>query len=204
MAKPTIDDAVKRPNSKDDYSSEHDLIDLFECVSDPLFFMTKFMKIQHALKGSMAFEPFAFQKDMIKAFQNNRNTVALTGRQLGKTTCAAGFLLWKAMFTPDMTILVVANKYVQALEIMERVRFIYENCPNHIRAGVTEYNKGNISFDNGSRIISRATSSDAGRGLSISLLYCLDGETTVKVRNKETGEIKDVSLAELYEELNVN
>jgi len=87
------------------------------------------------------------------------------------TTCAAGFLLWKAMFTPDMTILVVANTYSQALEIMERIRYTYENVPNHIRAGVTEYNKGNITFDNGSRIISRATTPNAGRGLAISLLY---------------------------------
>jgi hypothetical protein len=75
------------------------------------------------------------------------------------------------MFTPDTTILLTANKLSQALEIMERIRYCYENLPNHIRAGVTEYNKGNVGFDNGSRIISRATTSDAGRGLSISLLY---------------------------------
>jgi hypothetical protein len=117
------------------------------------------------------------------------------------TTCAAGFLLWKAMFTPDQTILVVANKYSQALEIMERIRYTYENIPNHIRAGVTDYNKGNITFDNGSRIISRATATDAGRGLAISLLYCLDGDTTVTLRDKLTGEIKDISLSELYNEL---
>lgn len=87
------------------------------------------------------------------------------------TTVAAGYLLWKAMFTPDATILVTANKLNQALEIMDRIRFAYENLPNHIRAGITEYNKGTIAFDNGSKIVARATSSDAGRGLSITLLY---------------------------------
>lgn len=88
------------------------------------------------------------------------------------TTCAAAYLLWKAMFNPDTTILITANKMLQALEIMDRIRYAYENLPNHIRAGVTEYNKGSIAFDNGSRIVSRATTSDAGRGLSITLLYC--------------------------------
>jgi hypothetical protein len=90
------------------------------------------------------------------------------------TTCAAAFILWKAMFEPDSTILIAANKFVQALEIMERIRFSYQNLEQHnwLRAGVTEYNKGTIAFDNGSRIISRATAPDAGRGLSISLLYC--------------------------------
>lgn len=87
------------------------------------------------------------------------------------TTVAAGYLLWKAMFAGDTTILVTANKLNQALEIMDRIRFAYENLPNHIRAGVTEYNKGTIAFDNGSKIVARATSSDAGRGLSITLLY---------------------------------
>jgi len=87
------------------------------------------------------------------------------------TTCAAGFLLWKAMFTPDSTILVAANIHVQAIEIMDRIKFTYENLPNHIRAGVLEYNKQTVVFDNGSRIVSRATSPNTGRGLAVSLLY---------------------------------
>lgn len=87
------------------------------------------------------------------------------------TTVAAAFLLWKAMFTDDFTVLITANNYNQALEIMERVRYAYEGLPDHIRAGVREYNKSSIHFDNRSRIISRATTAHAGRGLSISLLY---------------------------------
>lgn len=114
------------------------------------------------------------------------------------TTVAAAFLLWKAMFTPDMTILITANKYVQALEIMSRIRFAYENLPDHIRAGCVEYNKGTVAFDNGSKILSRATSTDAGRGLSISLLYCLSGDSTVRVRDKITGVEREVTLKELH------
>lgn len=90
-----------------------------------------------------------------------------------KTTCAAAFLLWKAMFCPDSGILLAANKMAQAQEIMDRIRFAYENLEqfNWLRAGVTEYNKTSITFDNGSKITARATTPDAGRGLSITLLY---------------------------------
>ncbi len=161
---------TKKPNSKSEYNDEK-LMQLMRCVEDPLYFMTNFMKIQHPIKGAQDFHPYPFQIDMIAAFHEHRFTVALTARQMGKTTVAAGYLLWRAMFVPDTTILLTANKLVQALEIMERIRYCYENLPDYIRAGITEYNKGNIGFDNGSRIISRATSSDAGRGLSISLLY---------------------------------
>jgi hypothetical protein len=76
------------------------------------------------------------------------------------------------MFVPDSTILVAAHKYLGAQEIMQRVRYAYENCPDHIRAGVTSYNKGSLDFDNGSRIVSQTTTENTGRGMSISLLYC--------------------------------
>lgn len=151
--------------------TEKMIADVVHCTDDPMFFMCNFMKIQHPKKGALFFKPYPFQRRIIEAFHNNRFTIALTARQMGKTTVAAGYLLWKAMFNPDSTILVTANKLNQALEIMERIRFAYENCPDYIRAGITEYNKGTIAFDNGSKIIARATSSDAGRGLSITLLY---------------------------------
>lgn len=164
-------DVVKRPHSKSSYS-EQNLLDLVMCMEDPLFFMRNFMKIQHPMRGAVPFEPYPFQIDLVNAFHENRSTIALTARQMGKTTCAAAYLLWKAMFTPDTTILIVANKFVQALEIMDRIRYGYEQLPDHIRAGVVEYNKGTVAFDNGSKIVSRATSTDAGRGLAITLLYC--------------------------------
>lgn len=161
---------TKRPNAKSSYT-EDSLTDLILCIEDPHYFMRKFVKIQHPMRGALPFEPYPFQEDLINGFFENRFCIALTARQMGKTTCAAAYLLWKAMFTPDSTILIAANKFVQALEIMERIKFAYENLPDHIRAGITEYNKSTVAFDNGSKIVARATSGDAGRGLSISVLY---------------------------------
>jgi hypothetical protein len=54
---------------------------------------------------------------------------------------------------------------------MQRIRYAYELCPDHIRAGCTSYNKGNLDFENGSRIVSATTTENTGRGMSISLLY---------------------------------
>ena len=87
------------------------------------------------------------------------------------STSAAGYLLWYAMFVPDSTILIAAHKYQGAQEIMQRIRYAYENCPNHIKAGVTTYNKGSLDFENGSRIVSATTTENTGRGMSITLLY---------------------------------
>jgi hypothetical protein len=75
------------------------------------------------------------------------------------------------MFIPDSTILVAAHKYTGAQEIMSRIRYAYELCPDHIRCGVKSYNKQSIEFDNGSRIVAQTTTPTTGRGMSLSLLY---------------------------------
>ena len=100
------------------------------------------------------------------------------------TTTAAAYIVWRAIFKADQTILIAANKNVSALEIMQRIRYTYEELPEWLKAGAITYNKGSIEFDNGSRIISRATTPDAGRGLSISLLY-LDEFAFVRPRIAE-------------------
>ena len=76
------------------------------------------------------------------------------------------------MFIPDSTILVAAHKYTGAQEIMSRIRYAYELCPDHIRCGVKSYNKQSLEFDNGSRIVAQTTTETTGRGMSVSLLYC--------------------------------
>ena len=58
-----------------------------------------------------------------------------------------------------------------------------------------------MTFDNGSRIVATTTTENTGRGMSLSLVYCLGGENTVTVRDRETGEVKTIALAELYTEL---
>jgi len=105
---------------------------------------------------------------------DNKDHLFLAGKSLIPThnsTSAAGYLLWYAMFVPDSTILVAAHKYTGSQEIMQRIRYAYESVPDHIRAGATNYNKGSIEFDNGSRIVSATTTENTGRGMSISLLY---------------------------------
>ena len=174
MAKGTADSSlVKQAHAK----IEYDLVTLaeFQMCADPdtgpRYFMENFMQIQHPTKGSISFEPFGYQLELIENYNNYRRSINMLGRQMGKTTVAAGYLLWYAMFKPDSTILVAAHKQAGASEIMQRIRYAYENCPDHIRAGVAEYNKGSITFDNGSRIVSSTTTATTGRGMSLTLVY---------------------------------
>jgi hypothetical protein len=165
---------VKRPYQSETFTEEQ-LLEFARCadpITGPEYFMSHYFYIQHPTKGRMLYQPFEYQKRLIETYHNYRYSISLMPRQTGKSTSAAGYLLWYAMFVPDATILIAAHKYTGSQEIMSRIRYAYELCPDFIRAGVTTYNKGNIDFENGSRINSATTTENTGRGMSISLLYC--------------------------------
>ena len=165
---------TKKANQQETYT-EAQIQDLMLCM-DPdigyLHFAKHFAHIQHPTQGKLLFDPYEYQERLMDSYHSYRFNINMMPRQTGKTTCASIYLCWYAMFNPDQTILIAAHKYTGAQEIMQRIRYVYELCPDHIRAGVTSYNKGSMEFENGSRIISQTTTGTTGRGLSISLLYC--------------------------------
>jgi len=164
---------VKAPHTRQVYTPEQ-IEEFRRCadpVSGPMYFMDNFFYIQHPTRGRMMYHPFDYQKRLIETYHNYRFSISMMPRQTGKSTSAAGYLLWYAMFVPDSTILVAAHKYTGSQEIMQRIRYAYESVPDHIRAGAVDYNKGSLTFDNGSRIVSATTTENTGRGMSISLLY---------------------------------
>ena len=123
--------------------TEYEIMEFAKCadpVTGPRYFMSNYFFIQHPTKGAMKYVPFEYQERLIDSYHNYRYSISLMPRQTGKSTSAAGYLLWYAMFVPDSTILVAAHKYTGSQEIMQRVRYAYENCPDYIRAGVTSYN----------------------------------------------------------------
>lgn len=155
--------------------TEKDIEELMMCQdpdTGPRYFLDNFFFIQHPTKGKIKYDAFEYQTKLLDSYHGHRFSVNMLGRQMGKTTTAVGYLLWYGMFVPDSTILIAAHKYTGALEIMSRLRYAYELCPDHIRCGVTSYNKQSIEFDNGSRIIAQTTTETTGRGMSVSLLYC--------------------------------
>jgi hypothetical protein len=81
------------------------------------------------------------------------------------------YLLWYGMFNKDSTLLIASKNQSHALEIAARIRFAYEQLPTWIKCGVKYYNRHNIEFDNGTRIISEATTEKTGRGLAITKIY---------------------------------
>jgi hypothetical protein len=165
---------VKKAFQKQRYTLEEvkHLEACLDPVDGPLYFCRNFLKIQHPVRGAIPFEPYEYQERLIQSYHNHKQSIGMLPRQMGKTTCATGYLLWYTMFVPECQVLIAAHKYEGAQDIMNRYRFGYENLPDFIRAGVHSYNRNTIEYDNGARIQATTTTENTGRGKSLSLIYC--------------------------------
>jgi hypothetical protein len=174
MAKSLDGNLIKKAHAPQRYTLEEvkHLEACMDPVDGPLYFCKNFLKIQHPVRGSIAFEPYEYQERLIRSYHNYKQSIGMLPRQMGKTTCATGYLLWYTMFIPEAQVLIAAHKYEGAQDIMNRYRFGYENLPDFIRAGVYSYNRNTIEYDNGARIQATTTTENTGRGKSLSLIYC--------------------------------
>ena len=147
------------------------ILEYQKCSDDQIYFIKKYCKIVNVDKGLVNFELWGFQEEMIHTFEGNRFSIAKMPRQVGKTTTVAAYLLHKILFNENYRIAILANKDRGAREILSRIQLMFEHLPKWLQQGVLEWNKGNIELENGSKILSSATSSSATRGGSFNLLY---------------------------------
>ena len=125
----SLDGVLTKKANKQETFTNKQVEDLMKCM-DPKngydYFARNFAYIQHPVKGKLLFEPYEYQDRLLKSYHDHRFNINMLPRQTGKTTCAAIYLLWYAMFTPDQINLIAAHKYTGAQEIMQRIRYGYE------------------------------------------------------------------------------
>jgi len=141
------------------------------CAQSAEYFIEQYVKIIHVDRGLIAFRMYDFQKEIIRAYQDHRKIVVKLPRQSGKSVITAAFLVWYMVFHANKVAAILANKASTAREILSRVKLAYEHLPLWLQVGVTEWNKGSIELENGSRILAGSTSSTAIRGYSLSLCF---------------------------------
>lgn len=162
--------SLKRAGVEIEYTHDQ-LIEITKCIKDPVYFIRKYVKIVNVDHGLMPFNMWPFQEEMVKGFHANRFSIAKMPRQVGKTTTAAGYMLWCVLFTDDYKIAILANKGDLARDILGRIKYAFEYLPLWMQQGIIEWNKGNIVLENGSEISAYATSAAGVRGGSYNLVF---------------------------------
>ena len=161
---------VKRDGVQQGWTKE-DVQEYQRCMTDPVYFAETYGKVISLDKGLVPFKLYPYQKEMFNHFQDNRFSIVLACRQSGKSISSCIYILWYALFHPDQTIAILANKGATAREMLARITLALENTPFFLQPGTKALNKGSIEFSNNSRIIATATSGSSIRGLSVNLLF---------------------------------
>jgi len=147
--------------------TEEEYEEYLKCFNDPFYFLSTYCQIVSLDDGIVKFKPYAYQRKMINTMHKNRFSVILAARQMGKSVCIAGYLLWCAIFAKNQNIAILANKEEQAKDTLERLQMMYEGLPWFLQPGVSIWNTKRIKLGNGSKVFISSTRGSAARGKSI-------------------------------------
>ena len=160
-----------KPAGKEIKFSKEQVEEYIKCSKDPIYFITKYIKVVSLDEGLVPFNLYDYQKDIVNKIHDNRFVIAKLPRQSGKSTTIISYLLHYVMFNQSMSVAVLANKQSVAREILSRLKLAYEYLPLWLQQGIVEWNKGSIELENGSRIIASSTSASAVRGGSYNCIF---------------------------------
>ena len=62
---------MSQPNLREIIRNEYK-----KCIEDPIYFMKKYVKIQHPIRGTVGFELYPFQEDALQNFVDNQLNIA--------------------------------------------------------------------------------------------------------------------------------
>jgi hypothetical protein len=161
---------LKRSNVKHVWTPEQ-VQEWLKCAQDPVYFVETYVKIVNIDKGLVGFSMYDYQREIVQKSVENRFVICKMPRQCGKTTTIVGVMLWFVLFHENYSVAILAHKLSQSREILSRIQLAYEHLPKWLQQGISEWNKGNIELENGSKVLASATSSSAIRGGSFNLVY---------------------------------
>lgn len=152
-----------------------------ECAKSPVYYLNTYGYVFDAKQRKVAkMTCFEYQEKCIRDFHKFRNNIVLKSRQTGLSVVTAGYVAWKLMFRYDEKILIIANEGAGARRFLATVKQFIENTPEWLRPeGIPTNNQTKLEFSNRSWVEAKASSPNAGRGESLTMLV-LDETAFIK------------------------
>jgi len=134
----------------------------------PLEWATQNAIVIHPVRGRIPFEPYPYQA----TFLDDRSPlrIVLKARQVGFSQAVALDTAWRATQHPDRTILLVSRNQDLAVNLLYYVKAAISQMTSGVPTTVKD-NTEEISFANGSRIMSLPANRSTGRGYAASDVY---------------------------------
>ena len=107
-----------------------DVKEYMKCASDLIYFIENYCYIVTLDHGLQLFKLYDCQRNKLDIIHNNRRVILMEGRQQGKTTTSAAYILWYTIFQANKTVAILANKATAAREVLPNSSI----CFNAIKA----------------------------------------------------------------------
>lgn len=165
------------------------IAEMVKCTKSAEYFLGTYGMVYHPKKGHVKFDLFEYQEEALKSYQDNRFNIVLKSRQTGFSTLTAGYIAWMITFHKAKEIVVVANKQDNAQGFIRKIKTFIKKTPDWMVPELESDNKKSIELRNGSKVTAQATTGDAGRSESLSLLV-IDEAAII-----DTGKVDDLWAA---------
>ena len=134
-----------------------------KCKDDIIYFVEKYCKLLTP-EGIQHVTLRPYQRKYLCHLSDNQLSICLQCRQSGKTTTTSLFMLHYLLFNIDKNALICSNKRKSAVEVVDKVKKIYNEIPYFLKPGIQKWNEAEIVMDNGCRVQAEATTINAGIG----------------------------------------
>lgn len=153
-------------------SDNHARIEWLKCGSSATYFTREYVQIYNATYSQwLPFNLWRAQVNTLQTMEANRLLVILKARQLGISWLALAYCLHVLIFNAPSTILLFSLRELEAVELLGRLKGMYDRLPRWMRARITlRDNDKNIELSNGSRALAFSTKSGRSYTGSIALV----------------------------------
>ena len=160
-----------------DMNAEEIVTEFSRCKEDPIYFIRRYVKVEHQLLGLVPFDLFPFQEKIIGELNDHRFNILHKFRQAGATTIACAYGLWIAVFMENKTIAILSIGDTEAMDILARIRLMWEELPPFLQPELVlgGKNKHNLEFTNRCKIKSKPSKKSSGRSLASYFLIIDEG-----------------------------
>jgi len=154
--------------------TKEEQVEYVKCKMNVHYFAQKYCKVKTSdgSIGNFTYKGRKYQRKIIDLISNNRFSILMASRQIGKTVSVAVSILHYVIFNVDKNVMIMANKLSTTTEILDKIKSIYKHLPFFLKPGVSSWAQRSIVFkDTGCRIMTSARTKEPAIGFTIDFLY---------------------------------
>lgn len=150
------------------------LLEYTKCSQDPCYVIESYFEtFDKTREGYVPFELFDGQRKLVSNYRKHRFNLVLKYRQAGISTVTAAYsAVLTAFASPDRPekVLILANKQETAIEFQNKIINFIKQLPDWVNVTFDKSSQKHVRLSNGSEIKAVATSQDALRGYTPTVL----------------------------------